>query len=246
MDRNFSKYEFGHHFINPAQVRHFKEGLAQWWTKAKRDFPWRQSSSSKFSQIVSEVLLQRTRAETVAAFWPTFISEFPSWKAIARSSPEKIQTILTPIGLAKQRAPRLHALAVIMAERNGQFPECQTAVEQLPGVGQYIANAVSTFCHGKTKPLLDVNMARVVERYFGPRKLSDIRHDPYLQKLTAHLVSGSDGKHLNWAILDFAAAICTASKAHCEKCPVCARCAFRSHHKAHTQSSHRSRICSRC
>lgn len=27
-------------------------------------------------------------------------------------------------------------------------------------------------------PYLDVNMARVLERHFGPRKLSDIRYDP--------------------------------------------------------------------
>jgi A/G-specific adenine glycosylase len=93
-------------------------------------------------------------------------------------------------------------------------------------VGQYIANAVSTFCHVDTKPLLDVNIARVVERFFGSRKLSDIRHDRYLQEFTAHLVRGSGGSSLNWAILDFAAAVCTASRPRCSQCPVSGRCRY--------------------
>jgi hypothetical protein len=54
--------------------------------------------------------------------------------------------------------------------------------------GQYIANAVLLLCHGEPQPLLDVNMARVLERVFGPKKLADIRYDPYLQQLAMRIV----------------------------------------------------------
>ncbi len=47
-------------------------------------------------------------------------------------------------------------------------------------------------CNRKPRPLLDVNMSRVLERYFGPRSLADIRYDPYLQNLAQRLVACDD------------------------------------------------------
>ena len=44
-------------------------------------------------------------------------------------------------------------------------------------------------CHNQPFPMIDVNMARVLERYFGTRKLVDIRYDNYLQSLAKRVVS---------------------------------------------------------
>ena len=84
-----------------------------------------------------------------------------------------------------------------MAKRNGRFPSTRVEVEALPGVGQYITNATLLLCHGEAQPLLDVNMARVLERVFGPRKLVDIRYDPYLQNLAFEIVQCKGAKELN-------------------------------------------------
>jgi A/G-specific adenine glycosylase len=97
-------------------------------------------------------------------------------------------------------------------------------VESLPGVGQYIANAILLLCHNKPQPLMDVNMARVLERNFGLRHLVDIRYDPYLQALGAQVVSRGDAKKLNWAILDLAARICLGTSPVCNQCPLSSSC----------------------
>jgi A/G-specific adenine glycosylase len=68
-------------------------------------------------------------------------------------------------------------------------------------------------------------MARVVERYFGPRKKADIRYDPYLQQLTTHIVS-RESNHINWAILDFGALICKPRNPLCSACPLLKDCCF--------------------
>jgi len=76
--------------------------------------------------------------------------------------------------------------------------------------------------------LLDVNMARVLERYFGPRKLvdmADIRYDPYLQTLSWQVVK-TRPVGLNWAILDLGAMICTANNLKCSSCPMASTCLF--------------------
>lgn len=91
----------------------------------------------------------------------------------------------------------------------------------LPGVGQYIANAMLLPCNGEAQPLLDANMARVLERVFGPRKLADIRYEPYLQTWLSRL---KEAKELNWAILHLAASKCLPRKPRCNTCPLAAVC----------------------
>ncbi|WP_367576144.1 hypothetical protein [Pelagibius sp. CAU 1746] len=172
------------------------------------------------------MLLQRTRADTVERFLPNFYRRFPSWWHLAEAQESELQKFLEPIGLSHRRAASFNALAKEIVSRNGHFPFERSEIEALPGVGQYIANAILLMAHGKREPLLDVNMARVVERYFGPRKLADIRYDPYLQKLARRVSDHDSPKEINWAILDLAAKICTPRHPHCENCPLKLRCRF--------------------
>lgn len=225
-DRRGFRKRFGHHFISTKRITFFRRILLRWFRVHGRTFPWRAVDASLYDRIVTEVLLQRTRAETVAAFWPTFCARYPNWRAIESSSVEEIEHTLRPIGLSKQRAPRLHSLARQIIGDDEQFSRDRNRIEQLPGVGQYIANAILTFAHNSPQPLLDTNMARIVERYFGTRKLADIRYDPYLQSLCRALIKGRVGACMNWAILDFAAKFCTARRPSCNGCPLSADCTF--------------------
>jgi A/G-specific adenine glycosylase len=176
--------------------------------------------------VVAEFLLQRTRAETVAAFFDAFIERFPSWEAMAAASLEDIGEFLKPIGLWKRRSRSLAAFAEAMVARRGVFPQTREEIQMLPGVGQYVANAILLFSAGHAEPLLDVNMARVLERVFGPRKLVDIRYDPYLQSLARQVIRGERTAEVNWAILDLAAKVCTVKHPRCPTCPLRKRCRF--------------------
>lgn len=214
----------GHGFPAPRTLAGFRRRLLGWFEENGRKFPWRKASASNYQYIVAEVLLQRTRAETVADFFPKFIEEFPSWKKLGSLSVARLQSYLQPIGLWRRRGTSIQALARAMVKRNGRFPKNRKAIEELPGIGQYIANAVLLFCHGEAQPLLDANMARVLERVFGPRNLADIRYDPYLQKLALEVVQCKETKKLNWAILDLAATTCRLNRPHCDECPLMSTC----------------------
>lgn len=206
-------------------LQEFRTNLLDWFQKEGRKFPWRLRSTNKYQYIIAEILLQRTRAETIADFFPKFIKQYPSWRSINLAPIEDLYHFLQPIGLWKRRASTLKALSNEMVKRNGRFPRAREELEKLPGVGQYIANAILLFCHGEPQPLLDGNMARVLERVFGPRKLADIRYDPYLQQLATDLVKCNTPREVNWAILDLAATICLQKKPVCGRCPVSSTCA---------------------
>lgn len=207
------------------EIRWFHRRLLEWFKSHGRDFPWRDESATAYIKILSEVLLQRTRAEVVAGFLPRFLEHFPTWDHLATATEEDLRQFLQPIGLWRRRAASLEKLAREMSRRGGEFPSSREEIEELPGVGQYIANAILLFCFAEPQPLLDVNMARVLERFFGPRKLADIRYDPYLQELS-RIVIGREPILTNWAILDHAALVCKPLKPLCEICPVCSKCKY--------------------
>ena len=137
---------------------------------------------------------------------------------MSKAKIEDIKEYLKPLGLSKQRSTRLIDLANEMVKRNGIFPKNREELEAIPFIGQYIANAIMLLIHNDPQPLLDVNMARLLERFFGPRKLSDIRDDPYLQDLSRKVVNHENARIINWAIIDFATAVCKKKNPSCDIC----------------------------
>ena len=198
--------------------------LLKWAEDNGRNFPWRRLNESKYRLVVTELPLQRTKAETVANYYEEFFSQFPNWKTLAESSEEEFGEVLKPLGLWRRRALVLRSLAIIMIARNGRFPRKREELDKLPGVGQYIGNAIEMLCQNKPKPLLDEGMAKVLERYFGQRKLVDTRSDPYLQKLAHRVIFHENTRELNWAILDLAAMLCRVRNPSCLDCSLNKKC----------------------
>jgi len=93
---------------------------------------------------------------------------------MGESTQSEIRNSLKPVGLYNQKGTRLYNLAQEIKKRKGQFPISYEEVLKLPMIGQYIANAYALFILGKAYPLLDVNITRLIERYFGPRTLTDL------------------------------------------------------------------------
>lgn len=199
--------------------------LLAWFSERDVSFPWRRPEATVYERVVVEVLLQRTRRETVAAIYEQFFARFPTWTSIASCTEEELQEILKPLGLWRRRAASLKALSEYADKRHGRFPSSEKALEGVPAVGQYVGNAILLFQHGQARPLVDVNMARVIERNLRQRGLADIRHDPWLQACAAWLVR-FEPIDTNWAVLDFAAIVCTARKPKCPQCPLKTRCAY--------------------
>ena len=210
----------------PKNIQFFQQTILLWYKENGRHFPWRNKGLTHYQLVIAETLLQRTKAETVSRFYKQFIKDFPNWSALAIAETSRIEEYLKPIGLYRQRSKRLKGLAVEMVKRKGKLPRDREDLETIPFMGQYIANAVELVIFNEPSPLVDVNMARVLERYFGERRMADIRYDPYLQKLSYKIVNHESAKEINWAVLDFAALVCTARNPKCASCIYRTNCNF--------------------
>lgn len=204
-----------------------RRALRSWFNKNGRLFPWRESTCSPYELVLAEVLLQRTRAETVAAFLPGFITRYRSWRRLSQANHHELEVLLSPLGLSRRRATALRALSKALVEQACRIPRTQAGLMALPGVGQYIANAILVMVYVRPAPLLDPNMARVLERCFGPRQLADIRHDPRLQQLSLALVRCKDTRRINLALLDLGAIVCVPRSPRCTICPLRRLCLYR-------------------
>jgi A/G-specific adenine glycosylase len=154
---------------------------------------------------VAEILLQRTTAAKVARAFPGFISRYPTWEAMADAPLAELQGALRPLGLWRQKARALLDLANVVEKRGGELPCTRRDLERLPGIGPYTASALMAALFGLHEPLVDVNMARVLGRFFGTEACGSSVRDASLRTLAFHLVQGEHCLLVNWAVLDMGA-----------------------------------------
>lgn len=208
------------------KLTRLRSELLSWSESGGRQFPWRSPEAGNYEKIVVEVLLQRTTATAVSSFYYRFVSRFPGWVELAEAETDELEKLLKPLGLWRRRARSLVALASYAAGTGGAFPSDAALHANIPAVGQYISNAIQIFLYQRSAPLLDTNMARVIERVVRPRNLADIRHDPWLQQAAWWLVKGDQPARTNWAVLDFAALVCKPRRPLCDTCPARSYCSF--------------------
>jgi len=97
--------------MNENKIKYFKTKLLNWFYENRRQFYWRGEDRSCYEIVVAEILLQRTKAETVSKIYLSFLDRFDSWDSLAAATEEEIGEILKPLGLWHQRSKRMKALA---------------------------------------------------------------------------------------------------------------------------------------
>jgi A/G-specific adenine glycosylase len=171
--------------------------LLAWFAANGRDLPWRRTRDP-YAILVSEVMLQQTQVERVIPRYLAWLERWPTAQALAAASPADVIRAWQGLGY-NRRALNLHRTACHVAEHG--WPEDLT---ELPGVGRYTADAVSSFALGLPVLPIDTNVRRVQERTgcsFGPE-------------------SGQ-------ALMDLGATICLARIPRCGVCPLAEVCPSR-------------------
>jgi len=208
------------------QLKFLASTLVLWSHQFGRSFRWRESDISQYRIVLTELMLQRTKADTVAKFEQLFFEKYQDWNSLFEATEKEISDSLVAIGLQNRRAATLKSLAQEMRKHTGKLPPNRKQLENLPGVGQYVANAIELLVFNIPRPLLDSNMARLLERFIRPRKLADIRFDPWLQRSSQFLIEQGDAATINWAVLDFAALVCKPRNPSCSQCPLSTECSY--------------------
>lgn len=192
----------------------FTQPLLEWFREHGRELPWRKPMNA-YRVLVTEKLLQQTSFGHVLKVYRKFFEKYHTVEALAASNEAEIEKVIKRLGFQRQRAHQFKETAEkIMNEFKGEIPNVRTKLLTLSGVGSYVADAILCYAYGKKIVPVDVNVRRVASRLFDwERKPSD----PEIQQKMNTFVPTSEARAFNWALLDFAAKICS----RVPKCGVC-------------------------
>ena len=205
----------------------FIQKLLAWYNENKRDFGWRRTKDP-YRILVAEMMLQKTTSKQVDELYDRFLQKYPTPLSLANASLSEIEDCIRPLGMEHRRAPKFKQLAQIIVEKYAyKVPRSKDALISLPGVGEYIANAVLCLAYNEDVALLDTNVVRVLERFFGiTSEKARARTDKTLWKTYQKIIPKGKARDFNLAVLDFAALICTAKNPKHNVCPVRNCCQF--------------------
>jgi A/G-specific adenine glycosylase len=193
--------------------------LTDWFKKNARTFFWRKVQLTPFQSLVVELLLQKTRAETVEKFVREFLKQYPDPQAVVGTKTSELERRLQPLGLSKRRANHLKEISkTIIDEHEGTVPMDYKTLTSMKGVGPYIANAVLCFNGGIRKAVIDSNVIRILTRYFDLPKPIDVRRPGEIATVLEKLLPRKEFQEFNYALLDLGALVCLPRKPRCHQC----------------------------
>jgi A/G-specific adenine glycosylase len=196
--------------------------LLTWFDQNKRDLPWRRDRDP-YRVLVSEVMLQQTRVETVLRYYEPFLESFPSVEVLARTPVDDVLVKWSGLGYYS-RARRLHAAARAIVEL-GRFPSSASELLLLPGIGAYTASAVASIAFGEVIPVLDGNVERVVGRYIALDEDPKRKHGRQaLLEKAGELLSSARAGDSNQALMELGATLCSPTRPQCLLCPLADGC----------------------
>lgn len=199
--------------------------IIEWYNNHGRDFPWRHTKDP-YRIMIAEFMLHRTKAEQVVPVYLEFIEKYPDIETLARANFKDIQEVTEHLGLHWRARHFSEAAKYIIENCNGKFPEDYDKLRGIPGVGEYVAGAILTVCFNKPAPVVDSNIARFINRYFGLNLSGEIRRKKKIVELSGKLFEYKNPGMLLFAVVDFTSLICKPRKPLCGKCPLKNKCDY--------------------
>lgn len=197
--------------------------LLPWYTRAKRDLPWR-DNPSPYEVWVSEIMLQQTRVDTVVDRYREFLARFPTMRALANATVDDVLAAWSGLGYYR-RARSLHAgVQHVLEQHGGRFPHTVQEALRLPGIGLYTAGAILSIAYNLPVPAVDGNVERVVSRLLAWR--GDFRKASQAGRLrdTVETWIPKDASSFNQSLMELGATTCTPRSPRCTSCPLSTLC----------------------
>ena len=212
------------HFPSDSErLDSFREALLAWYDDYKRELPWR-SEPGLYKTVVSEFMLQQTRVATVLPYFERWMNLFPDFTALAKAPEEPVLKAWEGLGYYS-RARNLHKLARQLDSWD-TIPVDAKSWQALPGIGPYVAAAVTSISFGQAEAVCDGNVVRVLTRLFAKGELfkDGATAQKKLRPLAAELLDTKRPGDYNQAMMELGATICHRQSPLCLTCPVIDYC----------------------
>lgn len=122
--------------------------------------------SNPYTLTVSVLLSAQCTDERVNKTTPALYSKADNPFDMVKLTPEQIEAIIRPCGLAPAKSKNIHKLSQILIDKyNGDVPQTIEELEQLPGVGHKTASVVVAQAFGEPAFPVDTHIHRLMYRW---------------------------------------------------------------------------------
>lgn len=217
--------EFSYPLENPRRRSPFRKRLLDWYTRHRRNLPWR-NTHDPYRIWLSEIMLQQTTVAAVIPYFDRFLERFPTVNELAAAPEADVLRLWEGLGYYS-RARNIHKAAIIIAsERAGIFPSSATELQKLPGIGRYTAGAIASFAFDEPAPIVEANTQRLYARLMNwEEPLTTRSSQLQLWSFAESLVTEQGTGELNQAFMELGSQVCKPVEPGCHTCPVADYCA---------------------
>lgn len=202
--------------------------LIEWSKSEFNDLPWRKNRSL-YGTLVSEIMLQQTTVSTVINHYDRFMNTYPTPFDFAKTTEEELLISWKGLGYYRRARNLKKACIEICEKYDGNIPLDYEKLIQIPGIGDYTANAILAIGNNESTLALDANLDRVIARLYGLKsekglKLNKEIKDLFNRKKICTTIEEFGGRSFNEALMDLGRHYCQAKKANCMFCPLNKEC----------------------
>lgn len=206
--------------------------LLDWYDRHHRDLPWRVSPAARkageepdpYRVWLSEIMLQQTTVAAVQDYFLRFTARWPSVHALAAAEDAEVMKAWAGLGYYARARNLLACARTVSRKLGGTFPDTETALMELPGIGPYTAAAIAAIAFDRPAVVMDGNVERVMARLFAVEEPLP-GSKPILKAHAASLTPTERPGDYAQAVMDLGATICTPRSPACAICPWRENCA---------------------
>lgn len=222
--------------LTPKRISKLRKTFVNYYRLHGRKFPWRKVRDPRIV-LLTELLLQRTKAKMVADQWPKVQRVLNTSREKVAVHTQLLNSVVNKLGIFRRTIAIRRAFAQISTMYRGIVPKTFEELRNLSGVGIYVASAVRTFAHGYPDFPVDGNAFRFLNRFCGLKLTGRKTEAREIREFMNGVISRGRPKEFAYGFLDFAAEICSPRSPNCGKCSLKEDCRYYKTNRREASSS---------
>ncbi len=179
-------------------------------------------------------MLQQTQVKTVIPYFNNFTKKFKTLKALSQSNEKNILKMWEGLGYYRRARNLLACSKIIIKKKKSKLPENLEQLKELPGIGDYTANALLGLVYNQPTIAVDGNVKRVFSRILNIEE-KKINFNKFIKINKKKLFCTNRNADFVEAIMEFGALVCKPKDPNCITCYLNKTCKyFKSYKKIKT------------
>ena len=190
--------------------------------------PWRVSKNSPkklYYRLLSEFMLQQTQVKTVIPYFLKVTKRFKTLRSFSNCSENEILKLWEGLGYYRRARNLLKTTKLLVKKYNSRLPKSIEEIKNLPGVGNYTANALLGLVHNKPVIAIDGNVKRVISRIINKQE-NKIDFNEFVEVNNKKFFKSKRNSDLVEGLMEFGALICKPKNPICNNCNLNKNCKY--------------------